>query len=164
MPRLDLSAGWFSVDPAGPQPPLGADRFLHLVATSRSTKGTRILNLPCPAPVAVTTSPVAGSSLAGVTSLNIAWTPFPQNVPLFLNGSFLDAPTVLLSSFDLASGAAVSGIALQYLGQQSLNATFTVPPTTSTGYQVTLTYPGVYVLDGQTGGACGRVQRITFAR
>ena len=73
-------------------------------------------------------------------------------------------PTALLSSFDLARGAAVSGIALQFLGQQSLNATFTVPTTTSTGYQVTLTYPGVYVLDGQTGGTCGRVQRITFAR
>ena len=72
--------------------------------------------------------------------------------------------TALLSSFDLASGPAVSGIALQFLGQQSLNATVRVPPTTSTSYQVTLTYPGVYVLDGQTGGMCGRVQRITFAR
>ena len=96
--------------------------------------------------------------------MGVAWTPLPQNVPLVLTGSFMNPPTILFTSYNVATNTTVSGIALQTLSQQSVSATFSVHPTTSTGYQVALTYPGVYILDGQSGGQCGRVQRVDFVQ
>jgi len=62
VPMPGTVAGYFIVDPAGPQPALGPDGFLHLVASSVSANNTRQLNLPCSQPVVETTDPVASTT------------------------------------------------------------------------------------------------------
>jgi len=39
-----------------------------------------------------------------------------------------------------------------------------VQPAATTGYVAELRYPGVYKLDGNSGGYCGRAQRYTYVQ
>ena len=48
--------------------------------------------------------------------------------------------------------------------QTTQSAQLAVQPTASTGYVAELSYPGIYVLDGNSGGYCGRVQRYEFTK
>lgn len=160
-----LAAMYFIVDPAGAQPALAADGMLHITASSASAKSTRTLNLTCPARAVVTTSPAAGASLAGAGALDMAWSALPQNVNLFIAGSFsMDPPTARLFGYNLATGAAGEFVGGSDLSQSSLGTSIPVGPTTSTGYISELRYPGVYLLDGNSGGYCGRAQRYTYTQ
>lgn len=158
-----LAAAWFIVDPQGPQPALGADGLLHIVASSASAKATRALDLACPVRVVVASDPAPGSSLGAAAALDIAWTPLPQNVPLFITGSFsMDPPAAHLFSYDLASGTIGAFVGQSFLGQDATSTSIAVQPSASSGYLAELRYPGVYNLDGNSGGYCGRAQRYTY--
>jgi len=160
-----LAAMYFIVDPNGPQPALGADGMLHITASSASAKSSRTLNLTCPARVVVTTSPAAGASLGGAGVLDMAWSPLPQNVPLFITGSFsMDPPTARLFGEDLATGVTTEFVGQSFLSQASTGTSIPVQPTASTGYMAELRYPGTYLLDGNSGGYCGRAQRYTYTQ
>jgi len=150
-----LAPGYFKLDPAGPQPaPLGADGFLHIVATSASAKATRQLDLACPARLVETSVPAPGTSLAGVTTLEMAWSPFPANPA--------GGPGVHLRSYDLATGTSGSVLSGGAVDLAWTGASLPVVPTASTGYVSELIYSGVYHLDGNSGGVCGRVLRYTY--
>jgi hypothetical protein len=158
-----LVPAFFVVDPLGPQPAVGVDGLLHIVATSASARATRALDLACPARVVVASSPAPGASLGGSATLDMAWTPLPQNVALFITGSFsMDPPRAMLFSYDLASGALGPFVGQSFLDQDSTSTSIAVQPTTTTGYLSELRYPGVYKLDGNSGGYCGRAQRFTY--
>jgi hypothetical protein len=149
-------------DPAGPQPTVGADGFLHIVASSQSARSTRTLNLPCPAHIDVTTVPTEGSSLSGVSTLSLSWsTPLPQNSAAVLN--FFEPPSAVLSSYDLTTGAVTGGISFASFSQLAMGADLSVLPSNSSGYRVAFTYPGIYVLDGNSGGVCAIQERFVFS-
>jgi len=156
-----LAAGYFAVDPTKPQPELGADGYLHLLASSPSTKAQRALNLACPDPVPVTTMPAPGTSLAGVATLALSWTAaLPVNMPVFQNAGLVPPVTVSLWAVDDTRHAtALDG---HWLTTASASATLSVQP--APGYVAELRYPGVYFLDGNTGGICGRTIRASFTR
>ena len=156
---------FFIVDPNGPQPAVAVDGMLHITASSASTKSTRTLNLPCPSRVVVSTSPAAGASLGGAGALDMAWSPLPQNPSLFVTGAFsMDPPTARLWGYDLATGVTGEFVGQSFLGQTSTGTSIPVQPTASTGYMSELKYPGLYVLDGNSGGYCGRAQRYTYTQ
>jgi hypothetical protein len=158
-----LAAAWFIVDPNGPQPSVGVDNMLHIVASSVSANTKRQLDLSCPARVVVATSPAPGSSLTGAATLDMAWTAFPQNGSLVTTGNFgLQPPTATLFSYDIASGTIQGYIGGNWLSQLSTSTSIPVLPTASTGYVAELRYPGLYKLDGNSGGQCGRAQRFTY--
>jgi len=158
-----LASAWFIVDPQGAQPAVGVDGLLHIVASSASAKATRALDLACPSRVVAATNPAPGASLAGAAVLDMAWTPLPQNVPLFTTGSFsMDPPIARLFAYDLASGTIAGFVGQSFLGQESTSTSIAVQPTASSGYVAELRYPGVYNLDGNSGGYCGRAQRYTY--
>jgi hypothetical protein len=48
------------------------------------------------------------------------------------------------------------------LSQASSSTSLTVQPTAASGYVGELRYPGLYKLDGNSGGYCGRAQRFTY--
>jgi hypothetical protein len=160
LAHWSVNPSYFVVSPTGPQPALGADGILHLFASSASTSTSRALDLACPAPIAVTANPVAGASLAGSSVLTLAWPALPQNVPAVMN--FFLAPSAALYAYDAANNAIAGGSGFQQLNQASTTAILTVAPTTATGYLAELRYPGLYLLDGNTGGVCGRAERFTF--
>ena len=162
IPAPGLNFGWFMVDPKAPQPLIGSNGTLQIQASSQAANTTRVLKLQCPAPAALSATPGVGSSLNGMTSVNLAWTQLPQNVAAVLVGTFMDFPLTVLSSYDIASNTATGGVGSQFINQSSVGATLAVKPAASTGYLAQLSYPGVYVLDGNSGGNCGRVQRAVF--
>jgi hypothetical protein len=155
-----LAPAWFQVDPAGPQPTVGADGFLHIVASSASTRTLRTLDLACPTNQ-VTSDPAEGASLAGVSSLNLSWSPLVQNAAAVL--SFFDGPTASLYSYDVATDQTTGGIAFQFLDQTMTSTSLPVTPSGSTGYLAKFRYPGQYLLDGNTGGVCGREARLYYS-
>jgi len=158
-----LAPAWFIVDPNGAQPAVGADNMLHIVASSASINSKRQLDLQCPARAVVATSPAPGFSLGGAQTLDMAWTALPQNVAYILTANFVGPPSAMLFSYDLAADT-ITGFVGQAgaLGQQSTTASIPVHPTASTGYLAELRYPGIYKLDGNSGGMCGRAQRFTY--
>jgi hypothetical protein len=153
-----LTPRYWQVDPAGPQPAVGADGFLHLAATSSA--GNRTLNLPCPAAADVSADPPAGSSLGGVTSLNLSWTtPLPAYAST--EASFgISPPAATLSGYDAGANALGAWVSSQV--PSSFSVQLPVSATTSPGYLAELRYPGAYILDGNSGGTCGRAVRTTF--
>ena len=155
------SSGTFHVATTGPQPSLGADGFLHIVASSASAKQSRALDLACPAPIAITTTPPAGSSLTGVSTLVMAWTTqFPQNVSTVLN--FFDPARATLSAYDPATGTLGAGTGVTLYQPAPLSVSLATFPTT-TAYRAELRYPGLYLLDGNSGGVCGLAERLPFS-
>ena len=159
-----LAAEFFVVDPNGPQPGIGADGMLHIVAASKSAKATRLLDLACPSRLVVATSPAPGTSLGAAPELDMAWATLPQNVPLVLTANLTDQPVARLFSYDLAGGSVTGFVGQSFLGQASTDTAVAVQPTNSTGYVAELRYPGVYLLDGNSGGYCGRAQRYTYTQ
>ena len=57
-----------------------------------------------------------------------------------------------------------SGSSPQPLAPDSVGATRAVDATTASGYAAELRYPGVFFIDGQTGGACCRTQHFIYGR
>lgn len=153
-------AGRFQVAPTGPQPALGADGFLHIVASSASTRQSRALDLACPATIAITTSPAPGSSLTGVATVDLSWTtPFPLNAQAVIN--FFDPARATLNPYDPTTGTIGPGTGVTLFQPAPLSVSLTTMPTT-TAYRAEVRYPGVYLLDGNSGGVCGQAERFAF--
>jgi len=156
----------FAVDPAGTQPTLGADGFLHIAASSATLGVTRQLNLFCPPAFQITPTPAAGSSLTGVASVTLAWA--SGSLPIqgrdFTSFGLLP-PSIALLGFDKATNNITSlGNNPQPLAATATGATVAVSPTTPTGYMVELRYPGVFFVDGETAGACARTRRFAYLK
>ncbi len=160
------SPSLFTVDPTGPQPTIGADGFLHITASSASASARRVLNLACPFAIAVSPSPAAGSSLASVAQVQLAWGAGALPVQGRDFSAFgLTPPAVSLLGFDGATDTATDlGASFRPLAADAAGATVALTPTSTTGYLVELRYPGVYFIDGQTGGACGRTRRFAYSK
>jgi hypothetical protein len=80
-----MAALIFVVDPNGPQPAVGADNMLHIVASSASLRASRQMDLKCPARAVVASAPGIGSNLGGAGTLDMAWTALPQNTEFNLS-------------------------------------------------------------------------------
>ena len=159
----ELAALVFVVDPNGPQPSIGADNMLHIVASSASYKASRQLDLQCPARAVVASSPGIGSNLGGAGMLDMAWTALPQNFEFNLIGGYIPYPTATLYAYDLAAGAAVGTVSQATLDQSSTGTSLPVGASASTGYIAELAYPGVHKTDEKdAGGWCGRKQRYVY--
>ena len=158
-----LAPAYFKINPAGPQPALGADGILHVIASSASAKASRQLDLPCPVSVTEGSSPAPGASLAGVPTLNMGWGAIPWD-----QGPVAGGPTVTarLRSYDLATSAVGAPISGTSSNGSAISASLPVPvlPVTA-GYLSELIYLGVYTLDAGlgSGGVCGRILRLTYA-
>jgi hypothetical protein len=155
------AGGRFHVAPTGPQPALGADGFLHIVASSASTRQARQLDLACPALIAMSSSPAPGSSLTGVTAVTVSWTtPFPQSAAAVIN--FFDPARASLNPYDPATGALGPGTGATLFQPAPLSVSLPTMPT-ATAYRAEVRYPGLYLLDGNSGGVCGVAERFAFA-
>ena len=99
------SPSYFTVDPSGPQPTIGADGFLHLTASSASQGLTRTLHLACPFAVDLTLTPPAGASLSGATSVRLDWTGALPVQGRDLSAFGLGPPTASLHGLDPATRA-----------------------------------------------------------
>jgi hypothetical protein len=163
----NLNGNFFRLDPAGPQPNIGWGGQMVLVATGTDpTSGKAIqrqLVMDCPADIPVTSAPGIGSSLASVASVNVtspADITFNIGIPLMAS----IFPHAQLFGYDRASrGLLPSGAAVN-IAPGPLNVTVPVTPTTGDAYLLDLRWPGVFVLDGQTGGFCGLAKRWTYAK
>jgi hypothetical protein len=159
----ELAALVFVVDPNGPQPSVGADNMLHIVASSASFKASRQLDLQCPARAVVATNPGVGSNLGAAGSLDMAWTALPQNTEFNLIGGYIPFPTATLYSYDLATGASAGTVSRNVLDQTLTSTTLAVGPSAATGYVAELAYPGTHkVVEQDAGGWCGRKQRYIY--
>jgi len=160
-PIPGLAPRYWQVDPAGPQPVVGADGFLHLSATSSA--GSRALDLPCPPIVAVTTDPAAGASLAGLTTLTQSWT---DALPAYASteAAFgIAPPNATVRGYSAETNALGQVTGFQYaVATAPGSITLGVSATPSSGFLSELRYPGAYLLDGNSGGACGRAVRTFF--
>ncbi|MFL5264847.1 MAG: hypothetical protein ACJ79R_01780 [Anaeromyxobacteraceae bacterium] len=153
---------FFQVDPAGPQPTIAQDGYLHITASSDSLGASRTLSLACPFDLALTTTPAPGASLAGTSALSLAWTDdLPQQPP----GTLLPAsgaPAATLYPYDAKTGAVGAALLTVFVDQHAHAATVPVRPAPD-GYLLELRYPALVFLDGVTGGYCGRTKRVTFS-
>ena len=176
MPNTNGS--FFYVNPAGPQPVVAPGRPLALVAQVPASPGiaavTRTLTLPCPSDIAVTATPAPGSSLAGVaavhvtSSANLVFNPTlgqPNGLPASLLGGM--SPNAILFGYDLSTHAVSTQSAEALLGFAftTKGFDFTLPvgtPAAGNGYLTQLTWPGTYLLDGNSGGFCGMTKHWTY--
>lgn len=157
-----IGGGQFGVAPTGPQPSLGADGFLHIVASSASTKQSRALDLACPARIAITTTPAPGSSLTGYATLDMSWTtPFPQNASSVL--TFFDPAQASLVGYDPATGVITAGSGQTLYQPAPLSVSLATFPTPA-AYRAEVRYPGIYLLDGNSGGVCGLAERFAYTQ
>ena len=102
-----------------------------------------------------------GSSLTGVDSLSLSWA-----ASLTSHVTFFPVPenaSALLWGYDSATNTLGNAVTFVPVAG-ALGTTIAVAPTDSPGYAVEVSWPGQYLLDGQSGGQCGRVKRLVFAR
>ena len=153
---------WWRVDPAGPQPVVGASGTLTISVSSASGGLSRALTFACAADAQIDTTPAVGSSLAGRSSLSLSWqtdiTAHDTAIPV------QELAQASLFGFDPATNTLGAGGSPVYLGAHLTGATLPVGIGTSPGWVVDLRWPGQYLLDGNSGGQCGRVKRLPFAR
>jgi hypothetical protein len=159
-----VSDFFFTVDPAGPQPTIAPDGYLHLTASSASGGVTHHLDLACPFGVGLAGNPAEGASLAGATSLSLAWTAMPQNPPSNITvAAFAGGPRMSLYERDAATGALGAPLDTRPVAQDAPGGALIVKPTRATGYLAELRFPGIVYLDAHSGGFCGRTARLAFA-
>lgn len=151
---------YWAVDPAGPQPAIGADGLMTIKAVSSA--GSRTLTLTCPPVAQVTANPAAGSALTVGGVLSLSWTP---GLPTYnsTEASFgIASPSATLSGYDPVANALGNYSSQVPLGTGYTSANLAVNAVPQPGYVAELKYPGDYLLDGNSGGACGRVVRTFF--
>ncbi|MFL5270725.1 MAG: hypothetical protein ACJ79E_01470 [Anaeromyxobacteraceae bacterium] len=153
---------FWAIDPAVPLPPLRGDDAV--VLTARTGSVVRSLTLPCPPDLAVTVSAGPGASLAGATTLRIAWTgDLAVNTRNSLVTDFF--ASAHLRALDLATQVAEPGrLAQRLVPHGATQVVLDVPATAATGYAAELRWQGAFVQDGSSDGFCGRVKRLVFAR
>lgn len=159
---------YWTVDPAGPQPVARSGGWLEIVADT-GTGISRSLVLPCPHDVAMTTSPAAGASLAGLASVPVEWSPLDTLTVAANAGVPAMAgiqPTATMRVYDPALGALEPGAAGAQVIVGPSAAGVIVPFTPragAPGYLVDVRWPGAWIPDGgETGAFCGLVHRIAF--
>ncbi|HET7787854.1 MAG TPA: PKD domain-containing protein [Myxococcales bacterium] len=163
----NLNGNFFRLDPAGPQPSIGWGGQMVLVATGTDPKDgktiQRQLVMDCPRDIQVSSVPPIGSVITGTPSLHITSpSDITFNVGIPLMASIF--PTVQLFGYDRASRTlAPSGAAIN-IAPGPLDVTVPVTPTAADAYLLDLRWPGVFVLDGQTGGFCGLAKRWSYAK
>lgn len=170
---VKVSATNFRASASGAQVSLGADGLLHVLASSASTGRSRALDLPCAPLITMDSTPAAGSSLTGVSTVVLDWSAsagqIPQNTPagIAFMGWVYSQPTAQLDSYDLAANTPAGVIDQPLLFQEAVSTTLTLrTQTASSGYLAAVTYPGeiAAVPDLSTFGYCGRSARTTFAK
>jgi hypothetical protein len=164
VPLVNSSPARYTVNPAS-QPTIGADGFLHITASSVLMGVTRQLNLFCPPAFAVTPTPAPGSILAVGSSVKLDWA--SGSLPIQgrdFTAFGLTPPSVSLKGFNAATSSVTFLANPQPLAADAVGATVTTVTTTASGYLVELRYPGVYFVDGETGGACARTQRFVYVK
>ena len=156
--------------PPGPPPTMEPDNIVHIVESSASLHKSLTLDLPCPV-VGLTISPPAGSSLAGLSSVNLLFNPLPDltGTPQTLVSQF---PVASLSTYDSRTGSSVSGISTQGLAYGATSASLPILPATVLSNQlgnanndmVELSYPGPLVVgpNAETLGYCVRKIRTLY--
>lgn len=166
VPLTDGGTGVWSVDPAGPQPVLGPDRILHLVATPAGAKPgvNRALDVQCPNEEVLTMSIPEGSSLVAPTTLTVTWgETLPGNSLTALARMY--SAGITLSGYDPATQAyPLGGGALADIGTgigpdgSAVGPTgvfLNVSPTTAPAWEFEMSYPGPYAQDGvDDAGTC----------
>ncbi len=160
--------GTFTVDPAGPQPIVGAGGAITLVVASASAGAQRQLILPCPSDVAMTSTPPIGSNLAGHASVQLAFAfpgiylnPTNPPIPALAGGPF---PRATLMGYDPGTGRLPLGnLGDALVGAGQLGVTVpVVPQSTTSEYMMDVRWPGFWQPDGETGGFCGLAKRWTY--
>ncbi|HET9553315.1 MAG TPA: hypothetical protein VFP50_10135 [Anaeromyxobacteraceae bacterium] len=160
-----LSGAYWRVDPAGPQPVVGSGGELLLVAraTLDGKPIERTLVLPCPADVAVTTTPAPGAPLAQGGTLHLASAAdltLNPGVPAMAN----TYPTATLYGFDPAARTLSAALPAHPIGPGPLAVDLTAPASAAPAWLLDLRWPGPWVIDGETGGFCGLAKRFTWTR
>jgi hypothetical protein len=153
---------YFTVDPTGPLPVPAADGFLHITASSASAQSSRVLNLPCPGLVPVVSNPAAGSSLAGSPTLEFSWGDLGAVPGILFNGPV----SIGLMPVDAVTGVPAGIGTGTGLAMTDTGVSLAVPALGPAGsaYRATMIVYGNGILDGNTGGICGRVQSWSYAQ
>jgi hypothetical protein len=164
-PNPGVSARYFVVDPVGQQPLIASDGFLHISAASPATGASRALDLACPFALAVTLTPGPGPLAAGIGQIQLSWPAGALPVQARDYSAFGLAPaTVTLWGFEPASQALSFVSNSQPLAADAIGAIVPLGTTTASGYAVDVAFPGVFFVDGETAGVCGRVQRFVYSK
>jgi hypothetical protein len=172
--RTDANGLEWIIDPAQPAPAVGPGGQIVLIASATltsvdnngvvtSTPIKRQLVLPCAADIDLTTTPSAGGVITGLPSVNLS---SPSDITLNAPSPIFSGTSteVVLMSYDRASRAITpSGVGFG-LGPGPLNTDVVVTPTRGDAYIMELSWPGPFVVDGQSGGFCGIRKRTLFAR
>jgi hypothetical protein len=163
----NLNGNFFRLDPAGPKPSIGWGGQMVLVATGTDPKDgkpiQRTLVLPCPTDIEVTSNPEIGSVITGTPSLHIT---SPSDITLNVGVPLMANifPTVQLFGYDRATRTLAPSGTAQNIAPGPLDVTVPVTPTAADAFLLDLRWPGVFILDGQTGGFCGLAKRWTYAK
>src|SRR3954469_11116832 len=164
----NLNGTFWRVDPAGPQPKIGSGGQMVLVASATDPNTgkpiQRSLVLPCPNDIAVSSTPAIGSSLAGAPSVAISsLSDITFNVGVPIVASVF--PQATLFGYDRASRNIVASGGPHNIGPGPLSITVPVTPAAAgDAYLLDLRWPGIFILDGQTGGFCGLAKRWTYTK
>jgi hypothetical protein len=163
----NLNGNFFRLDPAGPQPVIGSGGQMVVVATGTDPKTgkaiQRQLVMDCPNDISVTSTPDIGASLAGSPSVTITSTSditFNVGVPIVAS----IFPQATLIGYNRAAGTLAPSGGPHNIGPGPLSITVPVTPTAADAYLLDLRWPGVFILDGQTGGFCGLAKRWTYTK
>jgi len=155
----------WTLDPAGPQPVVGAGGFIELVATTASGGRQRSLVLPVPADLTLGSDPAPGTSLGTAASLTLT---FPASLvlnPPGIPGLAGVYPEAFLLGYDPATRTLVSSSYGQALiGAGQLGAIVPVTAAASGQYLLDLRWPGLWQPDGETGAFCGLAKRLNYSR
>jgi hypothetical protein len=156
-----LPRTFWSVDPAGAQPTLGADGALTIQV--RAGGQSAALVLACPPDPGITTSTPVGASLGAAPALSLSWRdPLPENAVNVFPSDFY--PVARLRGLDAATGAGATDVISQLdVPRQAQAVSLDVGTAGSGGYLAELSWPGIYAVSGGSGGFCGRLRRFVFA-
>jgi hypothetical protein len=162
-----LNGTFWRLDAAGPQPKIGTGGQMVLVATATDPKTgkqiQRSLVMDCPKDITVSSTPAIGSSLAGAASVTIT---SPSDITFNVGVPIVASifPQAILFGYERATRNFAASGSPHNIGPGPLSITVPVTPTAADAYILDLRWPGVFVLDGQTGGFCGVAKRWTYAK
>jgi hypothetical protein len=111
----------------------------------------------------VSSTPPIGDSLAGLPTVQITSSSnvtFNVGVPIVAS----IFPQAILFGYDRATGTLAPSGSPHNIGPGPLDITVPVLPTTADAYLLDLRWPGVFILDGQSGAFCGLAKRWTYAK
>jgi hypothetical protein len=154
------SRKFWKLDPAGPQPVLGAGGTITVTAVTGSL--VRSVPLRCPDDVAITSSAPIGQSLSGIVTLDLSW---PGDLRLNASNPLLFDfyPAAKLNGLDLAAKTQDESTVSQALVPQgATGVALALVGSNASGYVAEVRWPGPYVdMDGSR-AFCSRAKRIQY--